>query len=221
VVGSGFVWTKATAVGGVSSEINDASIALAHRPEGSEFSLLSKIEYRSDTVHNAVTGAVTPTGPSRLTVDGDARSARVLGSVSANWLPKDDDRELGEVGLFVGLRHNLDSFEDFDLADTTALAGAQARVAVSERIELGARATVRASLENGTTSFSVGPEIGFVPADNMLVTVGYNVVGFRDPDFTAARSTDRGFYAAVKLKIDENLLSALGLDRAVSPLGRR
>jgi hypothetical protein len=213
VVGSGFVWTKATAVGGVSSEINDASIALAHRPEGSEFSLLSKIEYRSDTVHNAVTGAVTPTGPSRLTVDGDARSARVLGSVSANWLPKDDDRELGEVGLFVGLRNNLDRVGDFALADTTALAGAQARVGLSERIEIGARATVRASLDDGTTDFALGPEIGFVPADNILLSVGYNVVGFRDPDFGAARSTERGVYAAIKVKLDESAFAFLGLNR--------
>ncbi len=214
VVGSGFLWTKASGAGGASSEIRDASLSLAHRPAGSAFALLSKIEYRSDTVHNAVAGAQTPVGPSRLTVSGDARSARVIGSVSANWTPTGaDGHELGEAELFVGMRHNLDRFGDFDLADTTALAGAQARVAVSERIEIGARASVRASLDDGTTSFAVGPEIGFVPADNVLLSVGYNVVGFRDPDFGAARSTDKGFYAAVKLKLDENSFSFLGLGR--------
>jgi hypothetical protein len=115
--------------------------------------------------------------------------------------------------LFVGLRHNLDRLGDFDLADTTALAGAQARVAVSERIEIGARASVRASLDDGTTNFAVGPEIGFVPADNILLSVGYNVVGFRDPDFGAARSTEKGVYASIRLKLDENAFSFLGLGR--------
>ena len=85
------------------------------------------------------------------------------------------------------------------------------RVAVGERIEIGGRATVRASLENGTTSFSIGPEIGFVPADNMLLTFGYNVTGFRDPDFAAARSTERGFFAAIKVKFDERSFEFLGL----------
>lgn len=214
VVGSGFLWTKATAAGGASSELADASVSLAHRPSGSEFALLSKIEYRSDKVRQAVAGAAAPVGPSRLTVDGDARSARLVGSVSANWTPTAANGvELGELELFVGARHNLDRFGDFDLADTTALVGAQARIAVSQRIEIGARASARASLEDGTTSFAIGPEIGFVPADNILVSVGYNVVGFRDPDFGAARSTERGVYAAIKFKLDENAFSFLGLDR--------
>jgi uncharacterized repeat protein (TIGR01451 family) len=214
VLGSGVLWTKATGVGGTSSEINDASISLAHRPAGSAFSVLSKIEYRSDKVRNAVAGAEAPVGPSRLTVNGDARSARVIGSASGNWTPTGvDGAELGEVELFVGLRHNLDRFGEFDLADTTALAGAEARIAVSDRIEIGARATVRTSLEDGATNFAVGPEIGFVPADNILLSVGYNVVGFRDPDFGGARSTERGVYAAIKLKLDENSFSFLGLNR--------
>jgi uncharacterized repeat protein (TIGR01451 family) len=214
VVGSGLLWTKATGAGGASSEINDASVSLAHRPAGSDFALLSKIEYRSDTVRNATAGAATPVGPSRLTVNGDARSARIIGSVSGNWAPTGvDGAELGEVELFVGLRHNLDRFGDFDLADTTALVGAQARIAISERIEIGARGSARASLEDGTANFAFGPEVGFVPADNILVSVGYNLVGFRDPDFGAARSTERGVYAAVRFKLDENAFSFLGLSR--------
>ena len=33
---------------------------------------------------------------------------------------------------------------------------------------------------------------GLYTTDNILLSVGYNVVGFRDPDFGAARSTERG-----------------------------
>jgi hypothetical protein len=71
---------------------------------------------------------------------------------------------------------------------------------------------VRANLDEGTTSFSVGPEIGFTPADNMLVSVGYNIEGFRDRDFSAARSTDKGMFAAIKLKFDEGTFDFLGLN---------
>lgn len=214
VVGSALRWTKATGTDGASSEIADAALSLAHRPAGSDFAFLSKVEYRSDRIAGATAGSAAPAGPSRLTIDGDARSSRLIGSVSGNWTPRDRaGRERGELGLFVGLRHNFDRFEGFDLADTTLLGGANLRVAVGERIEIGGRATVRASLEDGATRFAIGPEIGFVPADNMLLSVGYNLVGFRDPDFAAARSTERGFFAAIKVKFDETSLEFLGLGR--------
>ncbi len=214
VVGSGLSWTRADGNGDVSSEIMDATLSLAHRPAGSAFSFLSKLEYRSDEVHGAVAGAPGPVGSTALTVDGDARSRRLVGSVSGNWTPHDyDGRERGEVGLFLGLRHNLDSFEGLELADTTLLAGADVRLAIGERIEIGGRTSVRTSLGGGPTSFAIGPEIGIVPADNMLLSVGYNLVGFRDPDFGAARSTERGLFAAVKMKFDERSFEFLGLGR--------
>ncbi len=101
------------------------------------------------------------------------------------------------MGVFVGLRHNLDSFDDFDLADTTALAGAQARVAVTERIELRRpRDACATRLDDGTTELrGGGRRSASSRPTTCCVSVGYNVVGFRDPDFTAARSTERGFYA--------------------------
>jgi uncharacterized repeat protein (TIGR01451 family) len=212
VVGSGLSWTHADGSGAASSEIMDATVSLAHRPAGSAFSFLSKLEYRSDEVHGAVAGAPGPVGSTALTVDGDARSRRMIGSVSANWAPQAaDGRERGELGLFVGLRHNLDRFEGFELADTTLLAGADVRLPIGERIEIGGRASVRTSLGDGSTSFAVGPEIGIVPAENMLLSVGYNLIGFRDPDFGAARSTERGLFAAIKLKFDEKSFDFLGL----------
>jgi uncharacterized repeat protein (TIGR01451 family) len=214
VVGSGLRWTSADGAEGVSSEIMDATLSLAHRPANSPLSLLSKLEYRSDEVRGAVAGAPGPVGSTALTVDGDARSRRMVGSVSANWAPRTNDgRERGELGLFVGLRHNLDRFEGLELADTTLLTGADVRLALGDRIEIGGRASVRTSLGGGATSFAIGPEIGFVPAENMLLSVGYNLVGFRDPDFGAARSTERGLFAAVKMKFDEGSFDFLGLGR--------
>jgi uncharacterized repeat protein (TIGR01451 family) len=214
VAGSGLRWTRATGSGSASSEIMDATLSLAHRPAGSALSFLSKLEYRSDEVRGAVSGAPGPVGSTALTVDGDARSRRMVGSVSANWAPRaSDGRERGEVGLFLGLRHNLDRFEGLELADTTLLTGAEIRLLLAERIEIGGRASARTSLGDGSTSFAIGPEIGFVPADNMLLSVGYNLTGFRDPDFGAARSTERGMFAAIRMKFDEKSFDFLGLGR--------
>ena len=79
--------------------------------------------------------------------------------------------------------------------------------------EIGATGTVRANLTDNTTSFAFGPNIGFVPADGMLLTVGYNIEGFRDDDFSASRNTDKGIYASVRVKFDADTFGFLGLGR--------
>ncbi len=224
VLGSGLTWTKADGNNGSATEIFDGAMAFAHRPDASEFAFLGKLEYRSDVVTGAVAGETGPAGRTALTVTGDARSRRLIGSLSTNWSPRgyeDLDNIEGiehqyrrdEFGLFLGARYNFDRFEGFDLSGFTALAGLDARIGLGEKLEIGASATVRANLTDDVTSFSIGPNVGFVPADGMLLTVGYNITGFRDEDFSAARNTDKGVYAAIKIKFDADTFGFLGLGR--------
>ncbi len=222
IVGSGATWTEAKAENGAETEIFDASIAFAHRPDSSEVALLGKLEYRSDKVSGAIAGETAGAGRTALIVDGDARSRRLIASVSTNWSPREWDRDENdelvqrrndEYTLFLGGRYNLDRFEDTEFSGTSLLAGVDARIGIGERFEIGATGTVRANLEDNVTSFSYGPKIGFVPADGMLLTVGYNIEGFRDEDFSAARNTDKGVFAAIRVKFDADTFSFLGLGR--------
>ena len=221
VVGSGFTFTEAEGTAGTATQIMDAAIAFAHRPDDSEIAMLGKLEFRSDSVTGAVAGQVDATGRTALDVTGDAKSRRLIASLSTNWSPRgrdevdDVDQEVrrSEFGLFLGARYNFDQFEGFDLSGVTALAGLDARVGIGRRFELGATGTVRSNLTSGITSFSVGPNIGFVPADGVLLTVGYNIAGFRDEDFSAARNTDKGIYASVRMKFDADTFGFLGLGR--------
>jgi len=59
--------------------------------------------------------------------------------------------------------------------------------------------------------FAVGPSVGFVPARDTIVMIGYNIVGFRDRDFSASRSTNRGIFATLKAKFDASTIAFLGL----------
>ncbi len=224
VVGSGFTWTRAEGSNGQTTEIFDGAISAAHRPAESEFAILTKLEYRSDKVTNAVAGEAGAVGQTALTVNGDAKSRRLIGSISTNWSPDgmDDEDDISEnegmyrrseFGVFVGGRYNFDSYEGFDLKGFTALGGVDARIGIGERIEVGATATVRSNLTDNVTSYSIGPQVGFTPADGVLLTVGYNITGFRDDDFSAARNTDKGIYAAVRMKFDADTFSFLGLSR--------
>ncbi len=183
--------------------------------------MLGKLEYRSDAVTGAVAGEVDATGRTALDVTGDAKSRRLIASLSTNWSPRgrdevdDVDQEVrrSEFGLFLGGRYNFDEFEGIDISGITALAGLDVRLGLGNRFELGATGTVRSNLTAGITSFSFGPKIGFVPADGVLLTVGYNIAGFRDEDFSAARNTDKGIYASVRMKFDADTFGFLGLGR--------
>ena len=217
VIGSGFTYTNAKADGGAETTVFDGAISAAHRPADGQFAVLAKLEYRMDEVINAVASDLAPAGRTALTVTGDARSRRLMGSLSTNWTPygRDDDARVqrSEFGLFVGVRHNFDSYEGFALKGTSLLGGLDVRIGLGERFEIGGTATIRTSLADHTTSFAFGPQVGFVPTKDLLLTLGYNFRGFRDRDFRAARNTDQGIFAAMKLKFGTDSLDFLGLGR--------
>lgn len=220
LVGSGGTWTRAETAGGAVSEILDASIAFAHRPDASPLAMLGRLEFRSDRVTGAVAGeagGAGGAGRTALVVDGDAQSRRLVASLSTNFSPRSDvdgaEVRRHEFALFLGARHNFDQFEGTEFAGTSVLVGGDARIGIGERFELGASTTVRSNLDDNVTSFAYGPTIGVVPAKGMLVTVGYNVEGFRDGDFGAARNTSKGVFAAVRMAFDADSFSFLGLGR--------
>lgn len=218
MVGSGFTWTRATATAGGSSEIFDGAVAAAHRPATSPFAFLAKVEYRADAVRNAVAGEAGAAGRGAMLVTGDATARRLIGSVSTNWSPQghDPDGQLyqrTEIGLFGAVRHTFDAFEGYDLKGTTLLGGLDARIGLGDRLEVGGVATVRWSMTDHTTNLAFGPQIGVTPTKNVLLTLGYNVIGFRDRDFSAARSTDEGVFATLRMKLDNDTLGFLGLRR--------
>ncbi|MFM2301790.1 MAG: hypothetical protein RLZZ84_1526 [Pseudomonadota bacterium] len=217
MLGSSLTWTRANGADGAATGTVNGAVALARRPADSSLAMLAKLELRSDYVTNAAAGQVGPVGGGALTVAGDARSVRAIGSVAVDWSPYERDgaefARRSEVSLFGAVRHNLDRVEGYDLAGTTLLGGVDARYGFGPHLELGARGTVRASLADGATNFSFGPELGVSPAEDVLLIVGYNVAGYRDRDFSAAQNTDRGLYASVRLKIDADTFGFLGAGR--------
>ncbi len=221
-LGSSVVWTRSTAPGGASSEIMDAALTLAHRPDGSDFALLGRIEYRSDAVTGAVAGQAGPVGRTALTVTGDALSRRLVGSVSANWSPRarSGAGQLSELGLFLGTRYGFDRVEGLDLEGLTALAGLDLRVGLSGSFDIGGSASIRANVTDGSYSYAIGPQASIVVAEGTLLSLGYNIAGFRDPDFSLDRPLDQGLFAAIRFKFDAGLLGGRQNTPPLASLGR-
>ncbi|MFY7835722.1 MAG: isopeptide-forming domain-containing fimbrial protein [Novosphingobium sp.] len=207
MAGAGFTMTRAVDESGQRSRIFDAALSLAHRPTDSTLALLSKLELRSDEIE-AGNAAGSRTA---LLTGTDAKSTRMMASTSLNWSPRSDNAQRSELGLFGAVRHTFDAFEGYDLAGTSLIGGLDARLGIGESIEIGAVATVRHDLSSDTTSFAFGPQIGISLVKDTMITIGYNISGYRDPDFIAARQTAEGIFVVFRMKFDSDSLAFLGL----------
>ena len=217
MLGGGLTWTRANADDGAESAVLDGALAAAYRPAGSNFAFLVKLQYRSDRIRGAVGGEAGFAGRTALNVNGDARSDRLIASISGDWTPRGEHDgqyvQRSNVGFFMAARHNFDSLAGQNLGSTTLLGGLDLRYGLGEHFEFGALGSVRHNLTDQTTSFSYGPQIGLVPTKDVLLMLGYNISGYNDPDFSAAHNTDQGLFATLRMKLDADSFRFLGLSR--------
>ena len=193
------------------------AVSWAHRPSTSRFSWFDKLEARSDIVRGAVAGQPGPIGGAPLGVTGDVASRRLINSLSLNitgkelhggaWL----DRT--EISLFWGSRYVDTRFGDADVQGWSNIVGLESRIDLSDHVDIGLAGSARLSTGAATIDYALGPSVGMQPFKNGWLVVGYNVAGFDDRDFAAARSTRQGAYASFRFKFDNGLLADLGLQK--------
>ena len=210
-------WTHAEVKGGATTGSLDIAVSGAYRPSASNIAMLGKLSWIEDRVTNAVVGQPGPVAGSALTVSGDALSRRVVGSLSLDWSPRGRDAKGGfqrnGVSLFLGGRYVFDRIDTYDIGGLSTMAGIDVHVGLTGAIDLGLSGTVRAAPGTRAVAFAYGPSLTVAPAKNMNVTIGWNVRGFADRDFAAARTTRSGPFVALKLKFDQTSFAFLGLDR--------
>jgi uncharacterized repeat protein (TIGR01451 family) len=201
-----------------SSRTTSANVeaSVAWRPLGSRWSILDKLEVRMDKVENGVVGGYNPFGNSGLTVTGDAKSWRIvnnfaLNRVSGAWGDNDSLEQRSEFTVYYGSKYVLSRFDAQDFKGYTHLLGIEARLDLTTWLDLGVAGSIRHSLEANNFAFAVGPTIGVTPFANAWISVGYNILGFRDRDFEESRYTRDGFYIMMRLKFDQQTTQDLGL----------
>lgn len=209
MLGASLNWTNASAQGGAETEVLDAALAFAHRPESDNLAVLGKLEYRADRVTDARLGQVGPLGRTALNIEGNALSRRFIGSISADFsnlvnfgAASSLVSNRNQLRLFGALRHNLDRVEGLDLSTTSMVGGLIASLGLTDRVEVGLSGNLQAALSGGEAVYSFGPLIGFSPANDVVINLGYNFAGYSDPDFITVLNTQEGWYLSVRAKFD-------------------
>ena len=214
-VGGSINWFLARGVNGTETRTFNGQLAWAQRPSGSNFSFLDKLEVRDDRVTGAIGGVRGPLGIG-LDVTGDAHSLRAVNSLALNWSPRSGHGEWldrTEIALFWGTRYVADRFGADDVKGWSNVVGGDVRFDLGRHVELGAAGTVRVGLGAATIAYSGGPQLSLSPVANSWLTIGYNVVGFHDRDFSQDRYTRAGPYVTMRLKFDQLSVAGLGLRR--------
>jgi uncharacterized repeat protein (TIGR01451 family) len=207
-VGAALDWFTAKGKNGVETRTANFQLSWAHRPAGSAWSWLEKLEVRDDAVSGAVAGQRDPIG-ALFTISGNARSRRAVNSLSVNYTGGNGT----EIAIFWGSRYASDRIAADDVTGWSNLVGADIRVDLTDTVDASIAATVRESDGGRALGYAVGPSLGVKPFDNGWISMGWNIVGFHDRDFEGSRYTRSGPYVTMRLKIDQLTLQGLGLGR--------
>ena len=140
----------------------------------------------------------------------DINTTKLVNNAAMNTMVTDR----WQLSTNLGTKYVKTQVAEKTFSNWTHLVGAETRFDVTERIDLGLRGAVLTGKNTGT-AYSWGPSVGVSPVDNVWLSAGYNVQGFKDKDFEAAEYARKGAYLQLRVKFDQN--TASGLLRRISP----
>ena len=114
-----------------------------------------------------------------------------------------------------GAKYVKTNFEGSSYGSFSHLLGGETRYDITERIDIGLHGSMLYADSSDTLSYAYGPSIGISPVDNVWLSLGYNVVGYKERDFSAAEYSQQGAYLKFRFKFDQN--TARGLLDIISP----
>ena len=205
---------------GAISAATEVDLSGAWRPLNSRWSMLEKFEVRNDTARGTASDE-TLSGFGELATS-DGQSNRIVNNVAVNY---STDAEHGRGGmqasLYYGAKYVIGQFGTDDYTGFVDAVGLQALYDLNNWLDVGFNVAVQHAWSAGTVNYAAGPQIGVSPAKNTWISLGYNVVGYRDRDFTQSDYTHSGPYVTARLKFDQASLAPLASTLAQFVRGAR
>ena len=172
--------------GSTDSRKLDARLSYAHRPLNTRWIWLDRLEYVQESTQNAVADRLL--------------TRKLINNFNANWMPQRDT----QIALQYGAKYVLDSIDSAAYKGFTDLIGIEARHDLDKHLDIGLHTGMLRSWRTGARDYQFGLSVGFKLADNAWLSVGYNQLGFVDPDFTGAAYRARGVYLNLRVKFDQD-----------------
>jgi len=139
--------------------------------------------------------------------DGPADLERAVHAVSlvGNWQPTVDTVLSGRYAA----KQVRDASNGLDTRGTAQLLAARITHDIGRDWDVGAVAQVLFSGPERSRQFGLGLEAGYQLQQNVWVSAGYNLLGFKERDLAGADATAKGVYLRLRMKFDERALGGM------------
>ncbi|MBI5888147.1 MAG: OmpA family protein [Deltaproteobacteria bacterium] len=162
----------------------DLRLGAAYRPAKTRWIILDRLDFLIDEQKNSAF---------------HFSNRRIVNNLNVNFKIYSDT----QLSLQYGAKYVKERIDSFDYSGYTDLLGGELRHDVTRRLDVGLRSSVMHSWKDGQCKLSTGPSIGYNVVKNVWLSVGYNVTGFRDRDFSKADFTAAGPYIKFRVKFDK------------------
>lgn len=172
----------------------DLRMGWAYRVADSRWSFLDRI----DLIYEDTSSA-----------GGEQRSWRLINNFNAN-------RRLdasSQLSLQYAFKYVRAEFGAQDFTGYTDLIGVDFRKGFKDKWDAGLHTSTLHAWRSKVVDYGFGADVGYNVRDNLWLTLGYNIAGFHDADFTAARYTAQGPYLRISIKADQQTLKDIAGQR--------
>ena len=183
-VAAGFTMRKSDGAAG-NSRNNDLRLSYAHRPNDSQWVWFDRADYITQS---------TQTSGSSL------NGTKLVNNLNTNYMPS----RRTQIALQYGAKYVLETIDGTDYKGYTDLIGAEIRHDITQRWDIGMFGSMMRSVNAGVRSYGLGASVGFKVVDNMWLSMGYNVRGMDDRDFSDASYRAKGAYITLRMKVDQD-----------------
>jgi uncharacterized repeat protein (TIGR01451 family) len=185
----------------------DLRLGMVYRPQHTRWIILDRLDFLYDKQQSGTVAAVTATDTVATTTattvaatSFNAENRRVINNLSANY--KLDNKT--QISLLYGAKYVKETIDGADYSGFTDLVGVEGRYDLTKKWDIGLRGSVLHSWSSSQISYSTGPSVGYNVIKNAWVSLGYNLIGFTDKDFSSANYTAKGPYVRFRFKFDQN-----------------
>lgn len=180
----GILAFRSETAGGNERTSADIRLGLAYRPKESVWIALDRLDYIIED---------------RKDADFRFENWRIVNNLALNYrmAPRT------QVSVQYGAKYVSETIEDADYSGYTDLIGLEGRYDVTKSWDVGVRGSLLHSWNADQMDYGAGVSVGYAMAANLWISVGYNITGFRDRDFSAADFTAEGPFLKLRMKFDQ------------------
>jgi len=162
----------------------DLRLGLALRPDREGWVILDRLDWITDE---------------RYTLETDLSGWRIVNHLNLTYYSGRNT----QIALQYGAKYNRDDIAGRRYSGYTDLVGGEVRQNLSQRMDVGFRLSGLHSWHAKQIDYSTGASFGFNVMTNVWMSLGYNITGFYDVDFSAADFTAKGPFLRFRMKFDQ------------------